>query len=70
MEDKQAICNEFCKVLQMTTYGSDIEALHYCRQGIEYPESVIVQYQSGYSREINVTMDSGYAMLKDIMRNV
>lgn len=70
MENKQAICNEPCKVLQMTTYGEDIVALHYCSQGIEYPESVIVQYKSGYSKEINVSMNSGYAVIKDIMRNV
>ncbi len=70
MEDKQTICNELCKVLQMTTYGVDIVRLTYCRQGLEYPESVIVQYKSGYSKEINVSMDSGYAMIKDIMRNV
>lgn len=70
MENKQAICKELCKVLQMTTYGSDIVALHYYSQGWEYPESVIVTYNSGYSKEINVSMDSGYAMIKDIMRNV
>ncbi len=70
MENKQAICKELCKVLQMTTYGSDIVALHYYSQWWEYPESVIVTYNSGYSKEINVSMDSGYAMIKDIMRNV
>ena len=54
----------------MTTYSADIVKLIYCHQGLEYPESVIVQYKSGYSKEINVSMDSGYAMIKDIMRNV
>ena len=70
MENKQEICNELCKVLQMTRDGADIVKLIYCHQGLEYPESVIVQYKSGYSKEINVSMDSGYAMIKDIMRNV
>ncbi|MFR4383302.1 MAG: hypothetical protein ACLT4X_02855 [Phascolarctobacterium sp.] len=54
----------------MTRDGADIVRLIYCRQGLEYPESVIVQYKNGYSKEINVHMDSGCAMVKDIMRNV
>lgn len=70
MENKQAICNELCKVLQMTKYGADIVGLYYTDRGEEYPESVIVQYKCGYTKEVNVTMDSGYAMIKDIMRNV
>lgn len=70
MENKQEICNELCKVLQMTRDGTDIVRLIYCSQGLEYPESVIVQYKNGYSKEINVHMDSGCEMVKDIMRNV
>lgn len=70
MENKQEICNELCKVLQMTTYSADIVKLIYCHQGLEYPESVIVQYKNGYSKEINVHMDSGCAMVKDIMEYV
>ena len=70
MENKQEICNELCKVLQMTRAGADIVRLIYCRQGLEYPESVIVQYKNGYSKAINVHMDSGCAMVKDIMEYV
>lgn len=70
MENKQAICNELCKVLQMTRDGADIVRLIYCRQGLEYPESVIVQYKNGYNKEVNVHMDSGCAMVYDIMEYV
>lgn len=70
MENKQEICNDLCKVLHMTRDGADIVRLIYCRQGLEYSESVIVQYKSGYSKEVDVHMDSGMAMIYDIMKNV
>lgn len=69
MENKQEICNDLCKVLRATNYGKDIVVLTYASLS-ETEERVIVTYKSGYSREINVSLDSGYAMIRDIMKNV
>lgn len=68
-EDKQTICDHLCKALRATRYGRDIVVLTYAALS-ETEERVIVTYKSGYSREINVSCDSGYAMIRDIMKNV
>lgn len=68
-EDKQTICDHLCKALRATNYGEDIVVLTYAALS-EAEERVIVTYKSGYSREINVSCDSGYAMIRDIMKNV
>lgn len=69
MENKQAICDHLCKALRATSYGSDIVILTYAAIS-ETEERVIVTYKSGYNKEINVSLDSGYAMIRDIMKNV
>lgn len=68
-EDKQTICDHLCKALRATSYGKDIVVLTYASLS-ETEERVIVTYKSGYRREINVSLDSGYAMIRDIMKNV
>lgn len=68
-EDKQAICDYLCKALRATSYGRGIVVRTYAALS-ETEERVIVTYKSGYSKEINVSCDSGYAMIRDIMKNV
>ena len=68
-EDKQTICDHLCKALRATSYGRDIVVLTYAALS-ETEERVIATYKSCYSREINVSCDSGYAMIRDIMKNV
>lgn len=64
-EDKQAICDALCKALQLTRYGSHISELKY-NEGGEY---VTVYYTTGHIN-INVALDSGAAMIRDIMRGI
>lgn len=64
-EDKQAICNALCKALQLTRSGSDISEIEYHAEG----EYVTVYYTSGHIN-INVAMDSGIAMIRDILRGL
>ena len=68
-EDKQTICDHLCKALRATNYGKDIVILTYAALS-ETEERVIVTYKSGYSKEINVSWDSGYALIKDVLKNV
>ena len=71
MEDKKLICEELCKVLQLTRNNHDLVALRYEEIG-SHEELVIAEWKdknghrSGIS--INVTADSGTAMIRDIMR--
>ena len=64
-EDKQAICDALCKALQLTRIGSDISEIEYHAEG----EYVTVYYTTGHIN-INVALDSGAAMIRDIMRGI
>ncbi|MGP1365916.1 MAG: hypothetical protein ACTTKW_01155 [Schwartzia sp. (in: firmicutes)] len=66
MEDKQKICDLLLKTLQATDNAHDLVALTYDVKA----ESVTAKFESGGKRVINVAMDSGTAMIRDIMRNL
>ena len=68
-ENKQKILDAFCEALQMTRHGAYIGSLRYmkCKDGEEYVEIV---YATGNQTFVNVSLDSGIAMMKDIIRAV
>lgn len=67
-EDKEAIVKGLLPVLQMTRAGADIVGLKYERSsGFE---TVIVTYANSYEKHINVSCDSGVAMIQDICRKI
>lgn len=66
-EDKQMICNLLKKTLQATDNASDLCDLVYHK--VDNDEIVIVIFAGG-TRSVNVTMDSGTAMIRDIMANL
>ena len=49
--------------LRQTRNQADLEELTYD----PLSETVFAKYESGYGRRINVAMDSGTAMIKDVM---
>ena len=66
-QTKQAICNLLAKAIQATSAGDDLTALRFD------PEKEIVHadFQFAYdARQINVAMDSGWAMIKDIVNHI
>ncbi len=69
MEDKQNICNLLLKTLQATDNAHDVVSITYERQN-DSDELVTVKFASGGYRKINVSMDSGTAMIKDIMKGL
>ena len=66
MEDKQAICDALCYALQLTRGFHDLVAIEY--DGTPYCETATLVYEYGKGAPINVAMDSGEAMIRDIMR--
>ena len=64
-ENKQAICDELCKTLQITRAGGDLRMLVYSTG--EDGEFVTAVFDK-VSRTVNVTADSGTAMIRDIMK--
>jgi len=67
MEDKDLICKELAKLLKLTRNQSDLKALRYEILDND-DERVTIEYEHGGSRVVNVSMDSGVAMIRDIMR--
>ncbi len=69
MEDKQKICNRLCETLRATLWGCDIESLTYIHHSTDEQE-VVVKYRNGYRKRIDVSCDSGFGMIKDILRGL
>lgn len=68
-EDKQLICTQLLDVLQMTRGLYDVEDLEYSADSTG-TETVTALFRGGYTKTANVTMDSGIAMIKDILRQI
>ena len=64
MENKQKICDLLCDALRLTDAYGDIEMIEYSKSN----ENVAVIFKGGYTRNINVAMDSGMSMIRDIVR--
>ena len=69
MEDKQLICELLLKVLQATRKFSDLKSLTYRNISLD-DETVEACFSNGCVRVVNVSMDSGIAMIEDIIRQV
>lgn len=69
MEDKQKILDALCEALQQTRSQSDLVSLTYHRQS-EDCEEVIVKYADRGTRRINVSLDSGLAMIRDVCEHI
>lgn len=65
-ENKQQICDALMEVFKLTRERDNIVSLEYDVN----TEIVCVHYASGFKLLINVAMDSGMAMIKDIMNNI
>ena len=69
MEDKQVICNALAETLKLTRNHQDLDDLYYMTEA-NGDEIVRVQWMNGAHRNVNVSMDSGMAMIRDIMKAI
>lgn len=65
-EDKRAICEALLPVLQMTRQLNDLTGLEYSSASPEGVEYVTALFREG-RKVINVSGDSGIAMISDII---
>ena len=65
-ENKQQICDALMEAFKLTRERDNIVSLEYDVN----TEIVCVTYASGFKLLINVAMDSGMAMIKDIMNHI
>lgn len=68
MEDKQAICDALAATLRLTRNHSDLDRLEYENDKKHDVEFVTIRWNGGTSRKVNVSLDSGTAMIRDIMK--
>lgn len=66
MEDKQAICDALTKALRLTRQFENLACLEYDDE----LETVLIRFENGGTRLIGVYLDSGYAMIHDIIKNI
>ena len=67
-EDKQLICDLLLKTLQATRGGSKLVNLFYSVESGR--ETVMAEFQGGWKKVADVTMDSGAALIFDVMRQI
>lgn len=68
MENKQKICDLLLPALQATRNLHDLVSLHYVNA--QSREIVVAEFASGSTKIANVSMDSGTAMIQDIMSQI
>ena len=68
IENKAKICSALCETLKLTRAGEDLTALQYIQK--EDREMVILVFNDVHYIKVDVTADSGIAMMKDILKEL
>lgn len=63
-ENKKDIVKKLETVLKATRAGSDIEGLELS----EDAETIAILFNTGYKRNVNIAMDSGISIIRDVAR--
>lgn len=69
IEDKELILNWLLGTLRCTSAGYDLVNIRY-DQLANGDELATLIFMNGYRKSINITADSGIAMLRDILRGM
>lgn len=67
-EDKPTIVRYLMTTLQATSYYHDLMDLVYEKD--ETSETVIAKFANGTEKRINVNLDSGVAMIDDVLKGL
>lgn len=70
MEDKEKIIEKLRDALLETRELHDLEDLYYVPENSNGDEFVVALFRLGGTKIINVTMDSGIAMIRDVLRGL
>lgn len=68
LEDKAEITWELCKLMRKTRYGRHISMMEYSKD--DYGEYVTVTYDNGSIKKVDVTADSGSALIMDVLSHI
>lgn len=67
-EDKQEICDALLLALKKTRHLYGLVELKYIK--MDGDEVVVAKFQNGYKKKVCVNMDSGIAMIADIVNQL
>lgn len=68
-EDKEEIITWLYHTLKQTVAGVGLDAIRYEQLG-NGDEIAVLVYDNGYRKSVNITADSGVALMRDILRNI
>ena len=68
-EDKEAVTAALFQALKTTVEGVHIAEMNYRQLG-NNDELVTIVYDTGYRKTVNVSCDSGVALMKDVRRAI
>lgn len=68
-EDKQNVINYLFQALKQTVAGVGLDAIRY-EQLTNGDEIAVLMYDNGYRKSVNISCDSGLALMRDILRAV
>jgi len=66
MENKQQICDLLTEALKATRDQADLIRIRYEEIGPDH-QQVVLDYEGNGRRSVNVSLDSGIAMIRDIL---
>lgn len=68
-EDKEEIIKWLLTTLKLTVAGLDISDIKY-EQLASGDEIAVIIYDNGYRQSVNISCDSGVALMRDILRAI
>ena len=68
-ENYNLLCEELCVLLRKTRYLSDLKSLTHIVEPTG-DRTVWAEFTGGYRKAVNVSKDSGFAMIMDILKGL
>ena len=69
-ENTFILCQRLLKLVQATKSGTNVIDIEYFDNGKTDDAHVDITWASGYTKRVDVTADSGIAMIKDVLRHI
>ena len=70
MEDKQKILDLLLQTLQATRRYSGMKGIYYISDEEDNYAGAVIELEDGRKIHVNVSMDSGLAMIRDVIRHL
>lgn len=70
MEDKQKILDLLLQTLQATRRYSGMKSIEYIKDEEDDYAEAVIELEDGHKIPVNVSMDSGLAMIRDVIRHL